>query len=467
VSHHRQGTPSVLMPAGSGRLMITVMVLFAALLSKLALGNSSGPQPRLTGGFQEGTCVRCHNAHGLNDGRLLGGVFKVDGAPRSYQAGQTYPITVAIAHPGQSRWGFELTSRFAESGKQAGALTPADKMTQVKTDADIQYAMHTAEGTRKGEKDGPIEFHLNWTAPATPGGMVIFNATGNAADGSDSPTGDFIYSAGNFSKPSGAAQAEPEPVEISATPVREPMRLQETSRIANLPAPVDLKRGSVEIVIQHRFLESIADAGAGNAFGIDSGANINLGMNYALTNRLSVGLARARFDQIVELSGTYEIRTAKESMWKLALRGGVEGKKNFEEEYSTSLQLASSFDFGRVRLNVVPTVVFNTRSEALLQFNRARAVNPDSNNTFALGFGTDMALTRKLSLMAEYVPRLAGFGGFDGRQDQVAGGFVIRTWGHVFTILVSTSRDFTPAKYGVNSENRDVSLGFNLYRRIH
>ena len=463
---HFQVSQVVGMTGGRMWLTVAVVISFAALVSRFALGNSSGPQTRLAGGFQEGTCVRCHSAHGLNDGRLLGGVFKIDGVPRSYQPGQAYPITVTIAHPGQSRWGFELTARFAESGEQAGAWTPTDKMTQVRTESEIQYAMHTAEGSRKGERDGPVEFRTRWVAPAIPGGLVIFNATGNAADGSDSPTGDFIYTAGNFSRPSAAQPSEPEPVEVDATPVKAPVRQQEMSRIANLPSPVDLKKGSTEIMIQHRFLQSVGDAGAGDAFGIDSGANISLGVNYAFTDRLSAGVARTRFDQIVELSGTYEIRTEKESNWKLALRGGVEGKRNFHEEYSPFLQLAGSFDYRRVRLSVVPVMIFNTRSEALLKFNRPRAINPDSNHTFALGFGTDIALNRRFSLTAEYVPRLAGFGGFDERRDHVAGGFVIRTWGHVFTILVASSRDFTPAKYGINAEERDVSLGFNLYRRI-
>jgi hypothetical protein len=101
-----------------------------------------------------------------------------------------------------------------------------------------------------------------------------------------------------------------------------------------------------------------------------------------------------------------------------------------------------------------------------MEFNRERAINPDSNSTFALGLGTDVALNRRLSLIAEYVPRLAGYGGLDERRDQWGVGFVIRTWGHVFTIVASTSRDFNPSKYAVNAEERSLALGFNLYRRI-
>jgi hypothetical protein len=430
-----------------------------------AFANSGGPAPKLTGGFEESTCARCHSAHALNDGRTRGGDFKIDGVPKGYQPGKVYPITVVITHPGQSRWGFELSARFADSGKQAGSLAPADAMSQVKADAGNQYVMHTVEGSRSGLKDGPVEYRVSWTAPAEPGGLVIFNATGNAADGSDSPAGDFVYTAGNFSRPAQAAAQEPEAVEVEVSPSGAPARLQEVSKIANLPSPVDLKRGSVEIMIQHRFLDSVT-AGAGEAWGIDSGANIDIGMNYGLTDRISAGVARTRFDKIVELSSTYEIRTAKDSRWQLALRGGVEGKNNFQEHYSPFLQLTSQFDYGRLRLNAVPTFAFNSRPEELLEFYGSRMINPESNHTFALGLGGDIALNKRYSLMVEYTPRLAGYGGLDERRDHLAAGLVIRTYGHVFTVLVGRSRDFTPSKYGVNADYRAMSLGFNIYRRI-
>jgi hypothetical protein len=449
------------------RMVGLVVLSIPALAVRQAEANSAGPQLHLTGGFQEGSCIRCHSGHTLNEGRSLGGDFRIDGVPRSYVPGQTYTLTVLIAHPGQSRWGYEMSARFAESGRQAGTLLPKDGRSQVKGDEGIFYVLHTAEGSRKGEKDGPAEFRVSWTAPQGPGGLVIFNAAGNAADGSDTPEGDYIYATGSFSRAGSQAPAVEEPVEISAATVKTGGRMQETSRIVDLPTPVDLKKGSMEILIQHRFLDSVAEAGAGNAFGVDSGANMNIGINYGLSDRLSFGIARTRFGQIVELSGTYEIRTNKESKLKLALRGGVEGTQNFKGVYSGSMQLASAYDTGRIRFNVVPTMVFNSRPEDQLKFNAANAINPNSNHTFALGLGTDILLNRRMSLIAEYIPRLAGFGGFYERQDQVAGGLVIRTWGHVFTITVATSRDFTPGNYAVNSGYSDVSLGFNLYRRMH
>jgi hypothetical protein len=93
------------------------------------------------------------------------------------------------------------------------------------------------------------------------------------------------------------------------------------------------------------------------------------------------------------------------------------------------------------------------------------AIHPDDDNTFSLGVGGDFALNSRLSLSAEYVPRLAGFGGFGKEHPTVAAGLNIRTWRHVFTIMATRSRDFTPARYAVNADG-PWALGFNIHRQI-
>lgn len=441
---------------GTGLFLLFFLPLTAALLAF-----SIGPLPQHTGGFQEATCVICHVDYPLNQGRTMGGDSHIEGVPRTYTPGVTYPLRVVIGQPGQSRWGFQLTARFVSSGGQAGRLLPADDLTQLAEADGIQYIQHTDAGTRQGTKDGPVEFRLLWEAPRS-GEAVLFNGAGNAADGSGDPTGDYIYTAGAYS---GSAMPElsegPQPRRERPQP---PMRRNVSSRFLHIPAPVNLAQGDLEIHIEHRFLRPLNDSSPGNAFGIDSGANINLGLNYALTDRWSVGVSRTRFDQIIVFNGTYEIRTDPRSWWQMALHAGVEGQRNFEEHYSPYLQLATSFDYDRLRLYAAPTVIFNSRRDRDLAF-RLDPINPEDNHTWALGLGADLALNRTLSFSAEYVPRLSGFGGFLHDDPTLGGGLKIRSWGHVFTVVASTSRVFTPSGYGLRGE-REFSLGFNIYRRI-
>lgn len=448
--------------------IVSLLPLMTLGTTTLLLGSARGPVPAHTGGFGEKTCIECHKSYPLNDGRTLGGIFQIDGAPKTYEADKTYSLAVVIGQPGQKRWGFELSARFAGSGQQAGRFLPADDMTQVTEAGGIQYIEHTISGTRAGTVNGTVEFHVNWVAPDPSGGMVLFNAAGNAANLSRDPIGDYIYTAGAWSGSPGPA-AQLTASHTTNTQEKWGDRVNDTPKVVDLPAPVHLRKGAFEVHIQHRFYESLADSKPGDAFGIDSGANINLAVNYAVTNRMSLAVSRARSlteSPVIAWTGTYEINTRNDSFWKMSLLTGVEGQRNFERQYSPYLQLATRFDYRGLRLYVVPTAVFHSRSNTLVNADRSRAINPDSNNTFSMGFGGDIAIDSRFSLVGEIVPRLAGFGGIDHHRPTVSGGLEIRTVGHVFSIIVSSSRDFTPAKYAVNPDQSGVSLGFNIYRRI-
>lgn len=433
----------------------------APVLTVAILGYGDGPRPRYTGGFAEKTCVSCHNSFSLNEGTALGGSLTIEGVPAKYEPGEAYPLKVRLSHPGQSRWGFQLSSRFGDSGGQAGELKPLDEFTQVKEASGVSYIEHTEEGSREGLLDGPVEFTFEWVAPTSSDRLVVFNSAGNAADNSWDPKGDYVYVAGSFSRPVSISAPLTDATE---TEERELIRANNESRFIHLPAPTDLEPHNTEVHIEHRFLQSFEDATAGNAFGLDGPANINLGLNYALNERLSAGISRARFEKIVALTGTLELQTDDESPWRLSLLGGVQGRENFGEHYSAFFQLAGSVDHDRFRFFGVPTVVVNSRNEEEVAIFRD-PINPDRNSTLALGLGVDAALNRSLSFGLEFVPRLAGFGGFRAEHPAMSAAFKIRSWGHVFSILVSTSRAFTPAEYAVNTE-KDFSLGFNIYRRI-
>ena len=441
------------------RLLLGVFLSVLPLTALLAF--SSGPLPRYTGGFHEETCVACHNSFSLNEGRTRGGDFHIKGVPENYRGGESYPITVFIGQPGQSRWGFQLSARSATSSEQSGQLVPTDDMTQVIENGGIQYIQQTSEGSRAETSNGPVEFQFDWIAPDPSLGPIFFNGAGNAADGSGDPSGDYIYTAGAYSEAPGAAGTLLTSTEPKAQPR---LRLNTTSRFIHLPAPVDLSKGDTETNIEHRFLGPLFDSRPGTAFGIDFGANINLGINHALTDDLAVGVTRTRFDQVIAFMGTYEIHQKQGSFWQMSAVGGVEAENNFLRHYSTVLQLPTSMDYKRLRAFLVPTMILNSRKDEDLQFF-SDGINIDDNHTFSLGIAADLAFHPRVSLAAEYVPRLAGFGGFGKERSTLSWGVKLRTRGHVFTILLTNTRDFTPARYGVNAGTADFALGFDLYRK--
>jgi len=173
------------------RLVLKTLVLLCAV-TVCMYGYRGGPPPGHTGGFEEPTCNNCHEFPAGD------GAFAIMGVPETYNPGEVYPITIQISQPFQMRWGFQLAVRFMADGTQAGVLEATDVVnTQIMTsETGIQYISHTYDGVWDAILDGPVMWTFNWTAPLDPTlGAVQFNAVGNAADGLDDPSGDYIYSA--------------------------------------------------------------------------------------------------------------------------------------------------------------------------------------------------------------------------------------------------------------------------------
>jgi hypothetical protein len=141
--------------------------------------------------------------------------FSVSIDPPTYRPGSLHQVTVAIAHGGQQRWGFELQALDAALAR-AGSFA-AGPGSAVTDDAFFgrQYVHHLNPCTVPPEAtcldpvppqcaepaipDG-TSWTFSWTAPAQDVGTVTFHAVGNAANGVPPPPcdlqlGDVIYGA--------------------------------------------------------------------------------------------------------------------------------------------------------------------------------------------------------------------------------------------------------------------------------
>ncbi len=191
--------------------------------STLAWALSTGPPASRTGAFAvankaaESNCTLCHTGSPLNDpsGRL-----ELLGVPAQYEANAIYPIRIRLTHawsplpPQPLRWGFEITAVAKATGDSAGfwvrgANTPPDTFKLQKPAVGAYnkrwYLSHTRDVTNPVDPDGstrygassPVEWVVNWKAPAGDSGKVYFFAAGNSSngDGVSVGSGDFIFTA--------------------------------------------------------------------------------------------------------------------------------------------------------------------------------------------------------------------------------------------------------------------------------
>lgn len=176
-------------------------ILTALLGATVAYSLATGPADEASGAPDEATCVVCHGDFSLNAGD---GTFTIN-VPAEYGPGDTLTVTLSLADPGQSRWGFEITVLDGGLDSVGTLLLDDSSTTQHSTAASgRQYVKHTLDGTFAGTADVSPGWTLRWVAPTTDRGTVTFYATGNAADNDLISAGDYIYTASASVAPAAA-----------------------------------------------------------------------------------------------------------------------------------------------------------------------------------------------------------------------------------------------------------------------
>ncbi len=174
--------------------LILVVVFFTifGLLQKTSADSGTPPLSN-SGAPGEQNCTNCHNSFPANTGK---GQVAVVGLPREYVAGMTYNLTVILADPEATRWGFEL-SIIDDKGGSTGNLTSADETISVVKSVNVgstsrDYLVPTIAGNFTGRIDNAM-WQFNWTAPSQYNGPITFYLVGVAADGDGTARGDDIY----------------------------------------------------------------------------------------------------------------------------------------------------------------------------------------------------------------------------------------------------------------------------------
>ena len=205
--------------------MVGVLLTLFFCFPLFLLSERDGPEPRRTNGKLasganfpgEDTCgnSECHN---VTPNTGAGSVeMSINGGPidnYSYAPGETVLVQVKVSDPDplQQRFGFQITSRTPDGCQQAGTFTPSETEFQVQIIEDFDQFPPCPPPTRGIQfpehifpKFGPdmATYEMNWTAPATNIGPIIFAAGGNAANGDQDNTGDNIYHSQATIEPAG------------------------------------------------------------------------------------------------------------------------------------------------------------------------------------------------------------------------------------------------------------------------
>ena len=236
-----------------------------------------------------------------------------------------------------------------------------------------------------------------------------------------------------------------------------PRSLPPGDRLINLPTHATVGASTLQVLFTHRFSQTVDGAGGYDLFGLDSAANIGIGLALGLGRDLEVELYRASFLKEYEAAAKWTLaRQGAAFPIGLAVRAGADyrGAKGIDERWSAIAQLVIARRVGEtVEVFVIPSYASDT---------------PSLTNAANVALAALWQLPQRWHLAFEVVPENR-----DAADGEVAWavGLAKRLPGHEFLFYLGNSPATTtslivgsdlPGGFGAS----DVRLGFNIVRRF-
>ena len=240
------------------------------------------------------------------------------------------------------------------------------------------------------------------------------------------------------------------------------------TRIVNGHSIENRKNKELEFIISHRF--GRVNTGFEELFGLDQ-ANIRFALEYGLTDDLTVGLGRSSFEKTYDGYLKYSLLKQKTGTnafpFAVSLFGSIAAKSQKAIAGNERTFAESLFYVGQVLIAKKVNSSLSIQVTPTYVHRNLATIAADPHDIFALGFGTRVKLSKRVSLNAEYYQQFQKLTSVNAR-NSLAFGVDIETGGHVFQIILSNAitmveKSFITETTG-NFFGGDIHLGFNLSR---
>jgi len=242
-----------------------------------------------------------------------------------------------------------------------------------------------------------------------------------------------------------------------------------TTRIVLGQSVENPAKGTLQFLVEHNFGK--VNEGAYNMWGLDR-STIRLGLEYGVTDKLSLSLGRSTYEKTVDGALKYKIlrqSTGKRNMplslsvyaggaWN-GLKWADTSRTNYfssRMSYVTQLLIARKFS-NALSLQFTPTMIHKNLV----------ATRNEQNDIFSMGIGGRLKVTQRTTLNAEYFYMLPGTSA-DIYTNCLSVGCDIETGGHVFQFRLSNAQPmFEQGFIGDNTEKwskGDIYFGFTINR---
>ena len=239
------------------------------------------------------------------------------------------------------------------------------------------------------------------------------------------------------------------------------------TRIINVQSNETPGKNVLHFVIAHRFGQ--INEGAYALWGLDN-ASMRMALDYGITDRLAVGIARSTFQKTYEANIKWRAlrQNSDNSMpfsvtlYSVAMANGLKWSDPTRENFFTSRlsyvnqAIVAKKWSSKLSTALIPSFIHRNLVETLA----------DANDQWTLGAGARYKLTSRASINAEYHYAIAGLP--TDHVNSLSIGMDIETGGHVFQLHVTNSQGMFERAFLTETGGRwrDGALyfGFNLSR---
>jgi hypothetical protein len=254
-------------------------------------------------------------------------------------------------------------------------------------------------------------------------------------------------------------------------PVRNPFG---TSTLIESQTIVSSSAKELELIIHHRF--GSMDNGFTDLFGIYAASNIRLGLQYGITDKITIGIGTEKNNKLYDINGKYAVlkQTRSGSMpVSLSVHANIAIDSKDEALFGTNYEFIDRISyFGQIIIARKFTDALSIQlSPSYSHFN---AVDSSyQHDKIGVMLGGRYKFTKKMSAIFEYHQPFNINPVHDYQKDIQPGtaiGLEIGTSTHAFQIFVSNYQDIMAQKnYVMNTRKFDgegILLGFNITVRF-
>ncbi len=245
------------------------------------------------------------------------------------------------------------------------------------------------------------------------------------------------------------------------------------TRIINGSSVENLGAGVLDFRISHRFGQ--LNQGSQNFFGLDD-ATTRLGLDYGITKWLMVGIGHNTLNK--EDDGFVKLKLLTQRKQGMPVSVSYFGNISIQTTPAPTLPAGDTWEYSNrlfftnqvlvarkfndwLSLQLMPTIV---------HYNLVDSTNSD-NNTFAIGVGGRIKVSRRIAITGEYYYRLNNTDMlYNGSKtyDYASIGIDIETGGHVFQLMLTNAPGMTERTFiGQTTDSwskGDIHFGFNISR---